>query len=284
MYPKVFTGMPQHASEDTHVDLIFPMVEEIQDTASAIQASEEDDKGPKWKGKQVATPSIVLHTPASSSIYSLESDEEDGQVLDLTQYDPPAPLLDTQYTDSEIIVDIIQRSIEQVRNKINEEQERQKKVAEDVRRLEEERLAQMEKEVVQRGEESSADPDEDKKSSTNPDEITEQNIQAATPSVPRYHRVEPTASTTFAGVKFTMDENGLLRPVSSSKSRKRSLFGGLLRRLNNTEKGESSVQGASRHKQSSSIDYSFLTTNSLSLTKKLATNHTPPESTHEEEM
>lgn len=226
---------------------LAPLVTEFHDAS----VWGEELPHPKGKGKEIAAPDIVLSTPEASQSTEIKRE------VDWTKYEPPAGLLDTTGVDSEDIKQIIQESVDRIKARIAEEEAaRQVMIEAEKLRLE----AENEKEVIT---EASEPADSEKK------EDIEEN-----PSTPRHAAaIQPAI---FAGVKFAIGPYGLLRPAPPPKSKVRS-FMALLRRLNNTEKGESSAQGAARNKQNSPD-----TRSAARLVKNTATSNSPRSSMVEE--
>ncbi|KAF3012332.1 hypothetical protein E8E14_004272 [Neopestalotiopsis sp. 37M] len=187
-------------------------------------------KGKEIERKETETPSIFLHPELSSpkdSAVDLSGDNEDEIHVEYTEYEPPAGLSQIENTDSEIIVQIIQESIEKVKARIIEEKERRVEDAKEAERLAQEFEAEEAKEAERKSLEKME---------------AEQHPFQRVPTIPKYHRVEPTS---FAGVKMVIDEHGMLRPAQ--KKSKQWGFKRLLNKLNNNDKGESSSQGAARN-------------------------------------
>ncbi|KAI0135157.1 hypothetical protein F4814DRAFT_436915 [Daldinia grandis] len=177
-----------------------------------------DDGFPKWKGKGKA---IVANVNDESLSTSLPRNEV---TVDWTQYEPPEGLKDTAGSKSDVVVRIIQESIDKVKTRIFEEEERRK--AENSKKLRQHEKPRKEDEEDHGAETSGAPLDE------RPDE---QDVVLQAP-VPAPTRVEPLVRDFIA-------------PVQPIKSKKNS-FKNLFRRLNNVgERGESSTVGAARHKR-----------------------------------
>ncbi|KAK6088276.1 E3 ubiquitin-protein ligase rbrA 2 [Seiridium cupressi] len=261
--------MPQNADFDAAAS----MREEVLDATPIWQDTSEQDV-PKWKGKgrEVANPDIVIYTPASSPTQSVVEAQEQQQEeeVDWTLHEPPAALHRVQGTDSEIITKIVQQSIEKIKARIVDETERRRRATEEAERLRLLNEAEAEKEPVEAVEGPPEHLDESQ-------EVIKG--KQRTPPIPKYHRVEPAV---FAGVEFIVDQHGLLRPAPP-KSKKRTLLR-LLRRFNNNEKGETSAQGASRHKYNSSADLTAATSKSMSVVKKVVSGSSSRSSVDEEEV
>lgn len=96
----------------------------------------EGDERPKWKGKGKA---IVLKIDAESPPNCLDGGEKP---VDWTQYDPPEGLRDPAGCTTDIVIQVIQESIDKVKARIIEEAER-REAEEEVKKLrQEERLRQ----------------------------------------------------------------------------------------------------------------------------------------------
>ncbi|KAH6660338.1 hypothetical protein BKA67DRAFT_48536 [Truncatella angustata] len=260
-------------------EAVASMTEEVLDATIVWQAGGDEVEAPRWKGKgkEVATPSTILYALASSSGYSLVENEieEESEEVDWKQYGPPQALTNVQDIESEVITQIVHESINRIKARITEEEEQRQTAIETARILDAELS---EKEVVailpEKPEDLQENQNDDK-------EVTQDGKQ---PRVPTYYRMEPPQTATFAGVKFTMDANGLLRPVKSQpKSKRRNILGGILRRFNNRERGESGVQAAARHKHRLSVDYNALASKGIQVVDNLVDGSTksPRTSVHE---
>ncbi|KAI1852338.1 hypothetical protein JX266_002516 [Neoarthrinium moseri] len=261
----------------TAVELGPSVAEEFLETVGRLPVLEDDEgEVPNWKGKGkaiappeivVSTPEIALTTPETSARASIS--EED---VDWTQFEPPAALRTVQEDiDSDIITQVIQESIDRVKARIEEVNE-SRKAADEAERLKKEQALKAEEEQTPATEELELDVDSGENTAT-----------SANTTVPQYYRVEPGS---FAGVKLTIGPDGLLHTTPPPRSKKRSLMG-LLRRLNNTERGESSAQGAARNKLKPTIDFNTLAAKKHSaavLVKKAVTSSSPQSSIHEEEV
>ncbi|KAI0846784.1 hypothetical protein F5Y00DRAFT_264196 [Daldinia vernicosa] len=179
----------------------------------------EDDEFPKWKGKGKA---IVTNVNDGSLSTSSPRNEV---IVDWTQYEPPEGLKDTAGSKSDVVAWIIQESIDKVKTRNFEEEQRRK--AEDAKKLRQHEKLRKENEEDQSTETSDAPLDE------RPDE---QDVALQTPvSVPV--KVE---SLTYDVIAPTQ------QPIKSKKHSFKNLF----RRLNNVgERGESSTTGAARHRR-----------------------------------
>ena len=199
---------------------------------------------PGWKGKereQVVTPSsdsaIVLPDNMTDDEHNDEDDDEDGSGSDngdddWTQYEPPEELKAAPGVESEIILRVLQDSIERIKARIAEDETR--------------RRAEAEAEAARTREEE----EEEEGSTQREDDKGKQPASADGPARPPSPDRNPYA---YAMSKKTlrMGPHGLL-PTAAPKPKKRSLFS-LLRRLNgHGEKGETSAAGASRHTHSGS--------------------------------
>ncbi|XDG06907.1 hypothetical protein ABKA04_006522 [Annulohypoxylon sp. FPYF3050] len=103
----------------------------------AVQNPEvEGDERPKWKGKGKA---IVLKIDAESIPNCLDDDEKP---VDWTQYDPPEGLRDPAGCTTDIVIQVIQESIDKVKTRIIQEADR-REAEEEVKKLrQEERIRQ----------------------------------------------------------------------------------------------------------------------------------------------
>jgi hypothetical protein len=248
--------MPQIVVDAPEVKALSFMMGDGWDGIIPWQAH-EDITSSSWKGKgkETSNPIVVVHTPASSSAESITEvgDTESEVQGDYTEYEPPTGLRSVQDDNSEIITQIVQQSIEVLKRRISEEKERKRKA--------EEEEEEAKKEVEQAREENAADKGNDadsitKESLKHTDENFLNDREEEPPSIPKYRRVEPSE---FTGAGFTTDEKGPLRPLPTlpPKSKKHTLRR-LLRRFNNTQRGESSAQGAARHGNNNSTGISDL--------------------------
>lgn len=272
------------------VEHVSYMIEEFPETASIWQEQHPKGQPTQWKGKgkEVEIPSIVLHTPPSSSsdsvlsrTKSLGEEEEQDQEVDWRSCEPPTGLNNVDGVDSEIVIELVQQSIKKVKWRILEEEEqRQRRAVEEL-------------ETLSRECEENAKTNKDEEADAN--SLTQSTNERAvvpddtrTTTVPRYHSIEPAS---FAGVRLVIDEHGLLRPAAASptKSRKGGLLG-LLRRFNTTEKAESSAQGAVRNQQNTPVGNPKLATfatkrkSAANVIKKAVSNDSPRTSVHEEDV
>ncbi|KAK9417052.1 hypothetical protein SUNI508_09070 [Seiridium unicorne] len=262
--------MPQNADFDAAAS----MREEVLDATPIWQEDTSEQDVPKWKGKgrEVANPDIVIYTPTSSPTQSVVEAQEQQQEeeVDWTLHEPPAALHRVQGTDSEIITKIVQQSIEKIKARIVDEMERRRRATEEAEKLRLLNEAEAEKELVEAVEGPPEHLDESQ-------EVIKG--KQRTPPIPKYYRVEPAV---FAGVEFIVDQHGLLRPAPP-KSKRRTLLR-LLRHFNNNEKGETSAQGASRHKYNSSADLTAATSKGMSVVKKVVSGSSSRSSVDEEEV
>ncbi|KAI1775606.1 hypothetical protein F4818DRAFT_440885 [Hypoxylon cercidicola] len=226
-----------------------------------VQEPEEvEDEAPKWKGKGKAGVASEEDRARSGDLHSSEL------TVDWTKFEPPAGLRDTADSKSELVAQIIQESIDKVKARIAEEEKR--KAEDEAERLTQEEKLRQESEKGKSievldtplGEKTSED---DRLSKT----------RAETPAM--------TASK---------EPHVLLAPEPPAKSKKRSLMR-LFRRLNHTEKGESSSTGAARHRLDvvrSSMESSTYVATKLLVSEVLKTashnNSSPSSSVHEPEV
>ncbi len=186
---------------------------------------------PEWKGKGRET-----LEPSDSAIALPDLSDEDAGGDDWTKYEPPAVLKTAPGVDSEIILQIIQDSIERVKTRITEDEERPRTEAEATRANEEE-VSGQEGGTSKRPEIPS---------------VSAGTLTAPVrrpPSPPRNPHAHAMSRKTLR-----IGPHGLPVPASAEpKSKKRSLFT-LLKSLNHSgENGETSAAGASRHKHSGSL-------------------------------
>ncbi|ETS87085.1 hypothetical protein PFICI_00913 [Pestalotiopsis fici W106-1] len=223
--------MPQISIGASEEQALAYMTGGLVNEATIWQGDETIMSNYKGKGKEIQTPSIVLHSeipsPKDSAVDLGGDDEGDVNVsVDYTEYEPPAGLSQIENTDSEVIVQIVHESIEKVKTRIVEDKERRLEDAREAERL----AQQFEAEDAKEAEKPLATENE------------QHGFQRA-PSIPKYYRADPIG---FFGAKMIIDEHGLLRPAPASKSKQWGLKG-LLKRFNNNSRGESSAQGAARN-------------------------------------
>ncbi|KAI0889699.1 uncharacterized protein GGS22DRAFT_183042 [Annulohypoxylon maeteangense] len=197
--------------------------EGVSDAPSiAIHNPEEyEEERSRWKGKGKATAPRIDPGSVSNGL----SDSEIP--VDWTQYDPPEGLKDPAGCSTDIVIQIIQESIDRVKARIVEEAER-RETEDEVKKLrQEERLRQ-----------------------ENEDAKYAETLNSSLDEMLGEH-----------GVSLDIPAEASL-PERPAKSKKRKLMN-LLRRLNNIgEKGESSATGATLHRRDvswSSIEQSTQT-------------------------
>ncbi|OTA64834.1 hypothetical protein K449DRAFT_348513 [Hypoxylon sp. EC38] len=180
------------------------------------QPKEGEEQPRKWKGKG----KVVVATSGAGS--GLTDSPTKEVTVDWTQYDPPEGLKELAGSSSDVVVQIIQESIDRVKARIIEEDER--------RKAEEEAKERRQKEKTRQENEN---PENADTSHTPLDgKPCENDIQLDTPYL----------------VMVSTDRNESHVPEVPSKSKKRPLFD-MLRRLNKiTAGGESSIAGATQHK------------------------------------
>ncbi|RYP74400.1 hypothetical protein DL771_003067 [Monosporascus sp. 5C6A] len=201
--------------------------------ASIDQSEGGEVEAPRWKIKRKAVPE-----PADSAI-ALSDMLEDIDETGWTKYEPPPGLKMLPDIESDVIVHVIQDSIDRIKARIMEDEGRRKAEAE----------AASAKEAEEAREENEKGKQLDVSSVTV--HITDD--EPARPSSPNRNSY----SCKMRGQTMRTDHDGFLVPAAEPKPKKRSLFG-LLKRLNHSsEKGERSAAGAARHKHnnsSSSLD------------------------------
>ncbi|RYP34622.1 hypothetical protein DL767_004182 [Monosporascus sp. MG133] len=208
------------------------IVEESSKT-SIDQPEDGDVEAARWKIKRKPVPD-----PADSAI-ALPDMLEDIDETGWTKYEPPAGLKTVPDIESDIILHVIQHSIDRIKARIVEDEERRKAEAE----------AASAKEEEEAREESEKGKQLDAPSVT----VDIVDGEPAGPSGPNRnsHTCKMERQTT------RIDPDGFPVPAAESKPKKRLLFS-LLKRLNHSsEKGETSAAGAARHKHSnysSSLD------------------------------
>ncbi|KAI5862214.1 hypothetical protein GGS23DRAFT_597829 [Durotheca rogersii] len=179
------------------------------------------DDDPRWKGKGKAVAGKIGH--GSEPTESLNS----PPAVNWVSYDPPAGLRDVVDCKSEVVVQIIQESIDKIQARIVEEEEK--------------RIAEEEAQKL-RGEEESRREREKK---------TEGSSASDT-------QLDENAETRNMPVKVSLLDSGGLRPDGMpalkwpAKPKKLS-FMNLFRRLNNIgDRGETSAAGAARQRRDAS--------------------------------
>ncbi|KAI1451275.1 hypothetical protein F4805DRAFT_471781 [Annulohypoxylon moriforme] len=182
-------------------------VSEVPSIAVRNPEGDEEER-PKWKGKGKAVMPRTDHESVSNSLPDSE------KPVDWTQYDPPEALKDPSGCTTDIVIQVIQDSIDRVKARIVEEAER-RAAEEEVKKLrQEERLRQ---------------ENEDAEYAKNLDSSLDKSLEEQ-------------------GVSLDISADAS-SPERPTKSRGRRLMN-LLRRLNNIgEKGESSTTGATLHKR-----------------------------------
>ncbi|RYP91306.1 hypothetical protein DL770_002540 [Monosporascus sp. CRB-9-2] len=203
------------------------VVEESSKT-SIGQSEGGQVEAPRWKIKRKPVPE-----PADSAI-ALPDMLEDMDETGWTKYEPPAGLKTVPDIESDIILHVIQASIDRIKARIVENEERRKAEAE----------AASAKEEEEPREESGKGKQLDVPSVTI-DIFDDEPARPSSPNSSSYTckmRRQPTR----------IDLDGFPVSAAESKPKKRSLFS-LLKRLNHSsEKGETSAAGAARHKHSNS--------------------------------
>ncbi|KAI2601934.1 hypothetical protein GGR54DRAFT_645552 [Hypoxylon sp. NC1633] len=229
------------------------------DNISVLTPEDVEDETPRWKGKGKAAVAgdgtgLGPTGPSNSEL-----------TVDWTQYDPPAGLRDLAESNLDIVTEIVLQSIDRVKARIVEDEQRR----------------EAEEEAERRRQEENPKPENEKDESTDisnttlgDDKSSEDNILLKTlPQVPPAN-------------------HDLLTPGRPSKPKKHS-FMKLFRRLNNSgERGESSATGAARYKRdmsSSSIELRTRLVKKLLVPEvsKNATSYsisTPTPSVHEVEV
>lgn len=264
-----------------------PSVAEVYFDAPTHASDTEENEAPKWKGKgkAVAPDTDVLSAPVASTSSVAESEVE------WTKYGPPQGLMKVPDISSDVIKKVVQESVDKILARIAEEEERQiaeAKAAAEVE-AETERLRQEEEERITREKneelEVPAITVEGDPSAGDVSSLSDPALRRKPVPAPQAH------DASFAGVSLMVGSHEFLSPAPPVKPKKMS-FKALLRRLNKSEKGESSATGAARHRHkasSGSIDSSSTLARkhlSLDTFKKVTTNSTssPASSVHEELM
>ncbi|KAI2473649.1 hypothetical protein F4781DRAFT_427272 [Annulohypoxylon bovei var. microspora] len=227
--------------------------EGVSDTPSiSVRHPEEcEDERPRWKGKGKAIMPNIDAGPMSNGLADSQA------IVDWAQYDPPEGLKDLADCKSEIVIQVIQESIDRVKARIVEEAER-RDAEEEVKKLRQEERLRQENEDAKYAETLNSSFDEI---------LSERDGLLDAPAEVRSSE----------------------RPA---KSKKRRLMN-LLRRLNNIgDKGESSATGATLHKRNvswSSIEQGTQAAKKLIVTevlKRTTTNSSssPNTSVHDTEV
>ncbi|RYP05461.1 hypothetical protein DL764_003810 [Monosporascus ibericus] len=208
------------------------VVEEPSKT-SIDQAEEGQVEEPSWKIKRKPVPELA------DSAIALPDMLEDIDETGWAKYEPPAGLKTVPDIESDIILHVIQDSIDRIKARIVEEEERRKAEAEAASAKEEEEA----REESEKGKQLDAP-------SVTVDIVDDEPARPSSPKRNSYTCKMRTQTT-------RIDPDRFLAPAAESKPKKRSLFG-LLRGLNHSsEQGETSAAGAARHKpntSSSSLD------------------------------
>ncbi|KAK8087954.1 E3 ubiquitin-protein ligase ARI4 [Apiospora hydei] len=208
--------------------LLVPSKQDDQDApAIAITKAPKGDK-PRWKGKGKE----IIRKPVPTTASAVDDDtEEAGGPVDWTQYEPPQGLTDAHHLEFDIIETLLKESIENVKARIVEKA---------VRKAETEAFThendETEGEAVETEQTESVAPEVAQQSPSTDGSQTDLTTPASEAS-PR-----PSARS-------------IATSPYSPKSIKRSLLG-FLRRLNNSDKAESSSTSSSRTRYStaSSLD------------------------------
>ncbi|KAI1800421.1 hypothetical protein F4811DRAFT_32118 [Daldinia bambusicola] len=187
--------------------------------ANLVQHSEGgNDEFPKWKGKGKAVAENINGDSLSTGLPNSEI------TVDWTQYEPPEGLRETTDSKSDVVVQIIQESIDKIKARIAKEKERRNE--ESAKKLKQSEKLVEEKAKTQSTEITGAPSNESQ---------NEQNLAVQAP-VP-------------VSTRLGLADSSLIAPVQPVKPKKHS-FKNLFRRLNNVgERGESSTTGAARHKR-----------------------------------
>lgn len=184
------------------------------------QPERGEDEPPKWKGKEKA----VVGDRSTEMVPAGSSNTE--ITVDWTKYEPPEGLKDPAGFESDIVVQVIQESIDRVKARIVEEEEARRKAEKDAEKIKREEELKKETEKT-----NGAEPS---------DTLTDRNLGEGDASL-------GTSSLPPAG-----QCPDTISPERSIKSKKQALKN-LFRRLNHTvENGESSSAGAARHKRDGS--------------------------------
>ncbi|KAI1485045.1 hypothetical protein F5X96DRAFT_683138 [Biscogniauxia mediterranea] len=230
---------------------------------------EGEESGPAFgpKGKEKAN---ELVTEIDNEYASLDTCADHESIIDWTKYEPPDGLKDVSDVHSELVANIIQDSIKNVKARIIEEERRKAEV---------EKLKQEE-------EEAQKDREKGKEA-----EAPETPIEADGPADATIRPPSPDRNPYF----YAMTKKTLRRDpppgAESTRPKKRSLMS-IFRRLNHgSEKGETSAAGASRHKAHGSSASDELNTHAgrrkfvSELMKRRSTaDSSPPPPTEEPEV
>jgi hypothetical protein len=205
--------------------------EDTRTLTSSDQAT--SDEVPRWKGKGKAVVSLQdIRTPSTAEASPGATIAEVWK-----KYEPPQALSNVPDTEADAIKQIVDESIAKIKTRIAEEEARRQAEAEAERVRRED--ADCAKEIVV---DVSEPPLEDAITKTVSKDSSLHSLYS--------HIARPAA---FAGVPMVLDDNGLLRPITPPKAKKRS-WKALLRRFNISERGESSRAGAARQRLAPSPD------------------------------
>ncbi|RYP13332.1 hypothetical protein DL765_006922 [Monosporascus sp. GIB2] len=196
--------------------------------ASIDQSEDGEVEAPRWKIKRKPVPE-----PADSAI-ALPDMLEDIDETGWMKYEPPAGLKTAPDIESDIILHVIQDSIDRIKARIVEDEERREVEAEAARAKEEEEA----REESEKGKQLDVP-------SVTVDIVDDEPVRPSTPNRNPY-------TCKMRKQTEKIDPDRFLVPATRPKLKKRSLFG-LLRILNHSsEKGETSAAGAARHKHNNS--------------------------------
>lgn len=237
------------------------VVEESSKT-SMDQSEDGEVEATRWKIKRKPIPE-----PADSAI-ALPDMLEDIDETGWTKYEPPAGLKTVPDIESDIILHVVQDSIDRVKARIVDDEERRKAEAEAASAKEEEEA----REGSEKGKQLDAP-------SVTVDIVDDEPAGPSSPNRNSYTCKMPRQTT-------KIDPDGFLVPSTESKPKKRSLFS-LFKRLNHSsENGETSASGAARHKHnnsSSSLDLTGRKRPAFLAIKKI-TGSSPEPSTDEDPL
>ncbi|RYP47580.1 hypothetical protein DL768_006366 [Monosporascus sp. mg162] len=204
------------------------VVVEESSKASIDQSEDGEVEAPSWKIKGKPAPE-----PADSAI-ALPDMLGDIDETGWTKYEPPAGLKTAPDVESDIILHVIQESIDRIKARIVEDEERRKAGAEAASAKEEEEAREESKKGKQLDVPS----------------VTVDIFDDEPARLSSLNRNPDTCEMRRQTTRIDPDE--FLVPAAEPKSKKRSLFG-LLKMLNySSEKAETSAAGAARHKHNSS--------------------------------
>ncbi|KAK7969030.1 hypothetical protein PG988_008103 [Apiospora saccharicola] len=214
--------------------LLVPPKQDDQDIPTSAITGTPNRANQRWKGKGKE----ITRKPVPQTIVAEDDAEESGDPVDWTQYEPPEGLMTASDVETDLILNLLKDSIANVKRRIADEA---------VRKIELDAFSFDEEEEEAKGKVAKTEQTEEPALEVAQQEPgTDYLIRDATTTAPEpTHGQAGPGSVDFAGTKLTIDQHGLLRPAPiPPKSIRRRLLG-LLRRLNKSEKAESSSAATS---------------------------------------